>query len=51
MLLEQTKYKFGCVGESKRKNFDLTCVTPFSKVAQFSARRDFLALDFFCREK
>lgn len=34
-----------------RKNFDLTCVTPFFKVAQFSARRDFLALDLFCREK
>ena len=45
MLLEQQLYKFECTEEGKRNSLIYSCHL-FHKVAQLSAKRDFLTLDF-----
>lgn len=45
MLLEQKLYKFECIEEGQRNSLIYSCHL-FHKVAQLSAKRDFLTLDF-----
>ena len=45
MLLEQKLYKFECIEEGQRNSLIYSCHL-FRKVAQLSAKRDFLTLDF-----
>ena len=45
MLLEQELYKFECIEEGKRNSLIYSCHL-FHRVAQLSAKRDFLTFDF-----